>query len=134
MSKSCDMRRIVEHNHLKGTRNFCTGMSFPLIKEENQNSNMGLARPHIELDTVIGTGTRPPTSCGKKPKAIGQSVMLLPENPLRSTIHVKFHMKSWLIRAATGHNGGRTAVVVGDGNADHMAKGCRLGGFWNQTR
>jgi hypothetical protein len=103
------------------------GMSTPLTNEEHQYSKVSPTRPHIKLDTVIGTGTRPPSSCGKKPKAIGQSVMLLPENPLRSTTHVQFYMKSWLIRAAINHSGGRTAVVVGDGNADHMAKGCRLG-------
>lgn len=53
--------------------------------------------------------------------------MSLPGNSLLSTTTDKFHRSSWLIRAAIDSNKGRTAVVVRDGNTDHMAKGCRLG-------
>jgi hypothetical protein len=52
--------------------------------------------------------------------------MMLPGNPLLPTNRGKFHTRGWLIRAATSSNGGRTAVVVRDGNTVHMAKGCRL--------
>ena len=47
-----------------------------------------LTRPHIELVTVTRTGTRQPTSCGKKPNAVGQSVMLLPEKPTQDAVRL----------------------------------------------
>jgi len=122
------MRRIIEkHSHLRGTRSVHTGKFSPSLPEEDSNSDTRLTRLHIELATMTRTGTRQPPRCGRKPKVVGQSVMTLPGNSLRSTPHDQFHMRSWLIRAATDPNEGRTAVVVRDGNTDHMAKGCRLG-------
>lgn len=82
-----------------------------------------LIRPHIELDTVARTGTRQPPSCGKRPKAVGQSAMLLPWNPYS----LPPSTSGWLVRGATEKYGGRASVVVRDGNTDHTAKGCRLG-------
>jgi hypothetical protein len=82
-------------------------------------------QPHIAADTMARTGTRQPPSCGKRPNAVGQSIMLLPENSLRFAIHNNVY--SWLVRAAINCNEGRATVVVRDGNTDHMAKGCRLG-------
>jgi hypothetical protein len=40
----------------------------------------GLFQPHTGKATVTGTGTRQPSSCGKRPKAVGESVMRLPGN------------------------------------------------------
>jgi hypothetical protein len=80
-------------------------------------------RPHIAMDTVARTGTRQPLSCGKRPNAVGQSIMLLPWNPYS----LPPSTSGWLVRGATEKYGGRASVVVRDGNTDHMAKGCRLG-------
>jgi len=128
MTEASVMRRIiVKHSHLRGIGSLITEMFSPSLSEYHFDSNTRLTQLHIESIMVTRTGTRPPPSCGKKPKAVGQSVMSLPENSLRSTTHGKFHMNSWLIRAATDQSEDRTAVVVRDGNTVHMAKGCRLG-------
>jgi hypothetical protein len=82
MSKAWDMRRIIEkHSHLRGTRISCTGMFSPSLSENGHHSHMRLTQLHIESITVTGTGTRQPPSCGKKPNAVGQSVMTLPGKP-----------------------------------------------------
>ena len=41
----------------------------------------GLCPPHRDRVTVTGTGTRQPSSCGQGPKAVGESVMVLPGIP-----------------------------------------------------
>ena len=48
---------------------------------EYRNNRQGLYPPHTDKVTVTGTGTLQPSSCGKGPKAVGQSVMMLPGNP-----------------------------------------------------
>ena len=116
-------------SHLRGTKILVTGMFSPSYPGQNEYSGRRLLRPHIEVITMTGTGTRQPTCCGKRPKAVGQSVMTLPGNSPLSTPHDKFHMRGWLVRAATDRNEGRTAVVVRDGNTVHTAKGCRLRGL-----
>jgi hypothetical protein len=122
------MRRIiVKHSHSRGIGRIVTEMFSPSPFEYYCDSKARLTRPHIELATVTRTGTRQPPSCGKKPKAVGQSVMPLPENSPLSPPYDKFHIGRWLIRATTDRSEGRTAVVVRDGNTVHMAKGCRLG-------
>jgi hypothetical protein len=121
------VRIVVKHSYLKGVS---MDITETLSSQRRRYAHvMRLVRPHIGLTTVAGTGTRQPSCCGRKPKAVGQSVMLLPENSLLPTTCGKFPAPGWLIRAANGSSEGRTAVVVRDGNAVHMAKGCRLGGF-----
>jgi hypothetical protein len=125
-SERRDMRRIVEkHSYPRGVGMLET--ETPSLQTDAQNVCKGPTQPHIELVTVTWTGTRPPSSCGRKPKVAGQSGMLLPENSEQSATYVA--MYGWLIRAAINCNEGRATVVVGDGNTDHMAKGCRLGWF-----
>lgn len=85
--------------------------------------------PHTCMVTVTGTSTLWPTSCGLEPTAVGQSVMTLPGNSHIPASHERFPMTGCRVRGESGICEGRTAVVVGDGNAVHMAKGCRLDAF-----
>jgi hypothetical protein len=135
MPKSLGKRRMVETlSHLRGIGRMSTEMFSPSLCEYFLHSHTRLTQLHIESSTVTRTGTRQPTRCGREPNAVGQSVMTLPGNPLLSAACDKFHTSGWLVRAATDRSGGRTAVVVRDGNTVHMAKGCRLGGLMDQTR
>ena len=81
MPKSSGMRKIVEtHSHLRESQ---TGMAmFPSPGWiECRNIQQGLYRPHSGKATVTRTGTLPPSSCGKGPNAVGESVRGLPGMP-----------------------------------------------------
>ena len=73
------MRRIVvTHRHLRG-RQTAELPSPSMVRL--RVSILGLYQPHTGKVTVPGTGTRQPSSCGKGPKAVGESVMTLPGKP-----------------------------------------------------
>jgi hypothetical protein len=121
------MRRIIEkHRHPRGYGTVISKTP-PPPAEDSSHAEEGLTRLHIELATMSWTGTRQPTRCGRKPNAVGQSVVILPENSLLFTI--PGNTDGWLIRAAINTSEGRTVVVVRDGNTVHKAKDCRLGGL-----
>jgi hypothetical protein len=48
---------------------------------DSSDHPQGLYLPHTDRVTVPGTGTLPPTSCGKGTNAAGESVMVLPGSP-----------------------------------------------------
>jgi len=96
-------------------------------KDKRPRSLQELYQPHTDKVMMPRTGTRQPPSCGKGPNAVGESVMALPGNSYQSAHQGKFPLMGWLVRGAIDRYEGRTAVVVGDGNADHRAKGSRLG-------
>jgi hypothetical protein len=76
------MRRIVEtHSHSRGSQSTVMAMFSSPKRLEYRNNRQGLYPPHTDKVTVTGTGTLQPSSCGKGPKAAGQSVMMLPGNP-----------------------------------------------------
>jgi len=115
-----DMRRIVEtHRHSRGSRKRCTAKFPPPDLLEYRPSKRGLYQPHTDKATVSGTGTLPPSSCGKGPNAVGESVMTLPGKPLRDAARLvcKGHDLSlwWQSRhssrsAGRPRTGRRTAV------------------------
>jgi hypothetical protein len=79
MPKTLGTRRIAEaRSHLRGSRIVATAMFPSPGVMEDYNIARGLCRPHTDRATVTGTGTLQPASCGKGPKAVGESVMGAP--------------------------------------------------------
>jgi hypothetical protein len=62
--------------------------NFPLHPELGSFSGWRLLRPHTEVITMTRTGTLQPTSCGKRPNAVGQSVMTLPGKPTQDAVRL----------------------------------------------
>jgi hypothetical protein len=56
-------------------------MFLSLDLRKSRYLKQGLYQPHTGKATMPRTGTLPPTSCGKGPKAAGESVMVLPGIP-----------------------------------------------------
>jgi hypothetical protein len=76
------MRRIVEtHRHLRESQMVCMAKFLSPNLVVYRNAREGLYRPHTGKVTVSRTGTLPPSSCGKGPTAVGESVMVLPGSP-----------------------------------------------------
>ena len=67
-------RIVVTRRHIRGGQKADLA-SFPPL------SIQGLYQTHAGIATVSGTGTRQPSSCGKGPNAVGESVMTLPGKP-----------------------------------------------------
>jgi hypothetical protein len=73
------MRRIVEaHRHLRESQIGVMAMFLSPILTDMSYVWTGLYQPHTDIATMPGTGTSQPTSCGKGPTAVGESVMVLP--------------------------------------------------------
>src|SRR5262245_13023305 len=135
MPKPWGGRMIVEApSHSRESQNILMAMFLSPGLRKYTYPKQGLYRPHTDTVTVTRTGTRQPPSCGKGPTAVGESVMVLPGSSRVSAGQRKFPLAGWLVRAAIDTSEGRTAVVVRDDNAAHMAKGSRLGGGWHLTR
>jgi hypothetical protein len=71
---------------------------------------------------VTGTGTRPPPSCGKGPKAAGQSVMMLPGNPPRDAARL-MHKGHDLSRGGQSRRSVCLAACVSGGLKSRSARG-----------
>jgi len=84
------MRRIVEtHRHLRGSQIEGTAM-FPSSRMLKYRQNIErLYQPHTDKATVSRTGIRQPSSCGKGPKAVGESVMALPGKPQGDAVRLE---------------------------------------------
>jgi len=82
MPKTWGMRRIVEtHRHSRGSQRFFMAMFSSPCGLNSSDNTQGLHPPHMEGATMSGTGTRQPSRCGKGPKAVGESVRVLPGKP-----------------------------------------------------
>jgi len=84
MFQSMFMCRIVEtHRYLRGSQTCNMAMFSSSDRKEIEHFNQRLYQPHTGKGTMPRTGILPPTSCGKGPTAVGESVMMLPGNPPR---------------------------------------------------
>jgi len=84
MFQSSFMRRIVDtHSHSRESQSVEMAMFLSPKWVDYKDAQQGLYRPHTGKATVTRTGTLPPSSCGKGPTAVGESVMMLPGNPPR---------------------------------------------------
>jgi hypothetical protein len=120
MPKLAGMRRIVEtHKHSRESRTNRTTLSFGII--ECIDMKRRHAQPHIGHETVLRTGTLPPPSCGKGPKAVRESVVVLPGSPrnLAGRLTGKgSDRESWktaaiVVVGITPHQGGRESRPQG---------------------
>jgi hypothetical protein len=89
MPKSSGMRRIVAtHRHLRESQGLRMAMFLSLDRSQGVRDGQGLYQPHTDKATVPRTGTLPPLSCGKGPKAAGESVMVLPGSSRHTAVRL----------------------------------------------
>src|SRR3989442_1012103 len=71
-------------SHLRESQKNTMFLSLELL--DRFYNRQGLYRPHTGKVTVTRTGTRQPSSCGKGPKAVGESVIVLPGIPRKGCL------------------------------------------------
>jgi hypothetical protein len=77
---------IEASSHVRESRIEITAMFLSPDIMDSSDVMQGLYQPHTDRATVTGTGTRQPSSCGKGPKAVGESVMVLPGIPSKGCL------------------------------------------------
>jgi hypothetical protein len=81
------MRRIVVTRIVTKGRADGGQKCLPPDLTEVDHVKQELCPPHMSRVTVTGTGTRQPSSCGKGPTAVGESVRVLPGIPHKGCPH-----------------------------------------------
>jgi hypothetical protein len=75
--------------HFRESQNVQMAMFLSPSGTKSNRVRQGLYPPHTGKATMPRTGTLPPSSCGKGPVAVGESVRVLPGSPVESAVRLR---------------------------------------------